>query len=181
MVPTVLWWYRQCYDGTDSCAIVVPIRRYSHYRLSYLQRCISFESYIKPQRIIQAIIPSALYIFWILHQTTTNSLQNPDNVKLYIFWILHQTTTPYSLHNDDRPLYIFWILHQTTTQTEPQKKNSRCISFESYIKPQHIEFVNNGGTRCISFESYIKPQPGLPADMIDEVVYLLNPTSNHNW
>ena len=30
MVPIqVIRWYRmQCYDGTDSCAIVVPIRRY---------------------------------------------------------------------------------------------------------------------------------------------------------
>ena len=35
MVPIqVIRWYRmQCYDGTDSCAIVVPIRRYcQHYR-----------------------------------------------------------------------------------------------------------------------------------------------------
>ena len=32
MVPIqVIRWYRmQCYDGTDSCAIVVPIRRYYH-------------------------------------------------------------------------------------------------------------------------------------------------------
>ena len=34
MVPIqVIRWYRmQCYDGTDSCAIVVPIRRYCHQR-----------------------------------------------------------------------------------------------------------------------------------------------------
>jgi len=32
MVPIhALQWYRmQCYDGTDSCATVVPIRRYCH-------------------------------------------------------------------------------------------------------------------------------------------------------
>ena len=32
MVPIqVIRWYRmQCYDGTDSCAIVVPNRRYCH-------------------------------------------------------------------------------------------------------------------------------------------------------
>ncbi|EFB34653.1 hypothetical protein PREVCOP_05874, partial [Segatella copri DSM 18205] len=32
MVPIqVIRWYRmQCYDGTDSCATVVPIRRYCH-------------------------------------------------------------------------------------------------------------------------------------------------------
>ena len=35
MVPIqVIRWYRmQCYDGTDSCAIVVPIRRYCHLNL----------------------------------------------------------------------------------------------------------------------------------------------------
>ena len=34
MVPIqVIRWYRmQCYDGTDSCAIVVPIRRYCQLR-----------------------------------------------------------------------------------------------------------------------------------------------------
>lgn len=33
MVPIqVIRWYRmQCYDGTDSCAIVVPNRRYCHF------------------------------------------------------------------------------------------------------------------------------------------------------
>ena len=33
MVPIqVIRWYRmQCYDGTDSCAIVVPNRRYYHF------------------------------------------------------------------------------------------------------------------------------------------------------
>ena len=33
MVPIqVIRWYRmQCYDGTDSCAIVVPIRRYCQF------------------------------------------------------------------------------------------------------------------------------------------------------
>ena len=34
MVPIqVIRWYRmQCYDGTDSCAIVVPFRRYCHIK-----------------------------------------------------------------------------------------------------------------------------------------------------
>ena len=35
MVPIqVIRWYRmQCYDGTDSCAIVVPIRRYCQNKI----------------------------------------------------------------------------------------------------------------------------------------------------
>ena len=55
-------------------------------------------------------------------------------------------------------LYIFWFLHQTTTFAAWGRKMKGCISFESYIKPQRW---SDG-----SFK--------LP------VVYLLNPTSNHN-
>ncbi|MGN8652979.1 hypothetical protein, partial [Segatella copri] len=35
MVPIqVIRWYRmQCYDGTDSCATVVPIRRYCQLKI----------------------------------------------------------------------------------------------------------------------------------------------------
>ena len=34
--------------------------------------------------------------------------------------------------------------------------------------------------RCISFDSYIKPQPMVVRSMSFKVVYLLIPTSNHN-
>ena len=56
----------------------------------------------------------------------------------------------------------------------------RCISFDSYIKPQPIELYAAMRKRCISFDSYIKPQrtPGIKRD--ERVVYLLTPTSNHN-
>ena len=56
-------------------------------------------------------------------------------------------------------LYIFWFLHQTTTS---MKKLPSIWS-------------------CISFDSYIKPQPSIPMSWHKIVVYLLIPTSNHNW
>ena len=78
--------------------------------------CISFESYIKPQpacnvdylpQVVYLLNPTSnhnpsallacirmLYIFWILHQTTTLMWFHPYSARLYIFWILHQTTTP---------------------------------------------------------------------------------------
>ena len=77
-----------------------------------------------------------LYIFWFLHQTTTREQQ-----QYFCFW-----------------LYIFWFLHQTTTQTKATAICKRCISFDSYIKPQ--------------LDSY--------HIRITCVVYLLIPTSNHN-
>ena len=142
-----------------------------------------------------------LYIFWILHQTTTDPYHHQKHTGLYIFWILHQTTTilwaqllalrcisfesyikpqlfrcavlfvsvvyllnPTSNHNcipslvGICTLYIFWILHQTTTYRWSLSRLPGCISFESYIKPQRFPFKDKAGW----------------------VVYLLNPTSNHN-
>ena len=55
-------------------------------------------------------------------------------------------------------LYIFWFLHQTTTGWLHKMKIFRCISFDSYIKPQLLCLVQ----------------------VLLTVVYLLIPTSNHN-
>ena len=55
-------------------------------------------------------------------------------------------------------LYIFWFLHQTTTRRGEGAQKGCCISFDSYIKPQHPIL-------CLETSS---------------VVYLLIPTSNHN-
>ena len=77
-----------------------------------------------------------------------------------------------------------------------------CISFDPYIKPQHVYTVGCGKESCISFDPYIKPQPWVgtlfsvsrcisfdpyikPQLMAKSkgffgVVYLLIPTSNHN-
>ena len=99
-------------------------------------------------------------------------------------------------------LYIFWFLHQTTTlfgvcppsfrcisfdsYIKPQRgicevlADFRCISFDSYIKPQlHVHWCI-WWVSCISFDSYIKPQPAQRHGICWGVVYLLIPTSNHN-
>ena len=142
--------------------------------------CISFDSYIKPQltysasskaNVVYLLIPTSnhniqhdvctigwLYIFWFLHQTTTYVCCSSSHVRLYIFWFLHQTTTIWTHAANGTGLYIFWFLHQTTTYL-------RCCLCRA---------------RCISFDSYIKPQPAKVADKIQYVVYLLIPTSNHN-
>ena len=164
--------------------------------------CISFDSYIKPQRccsipfllsvvylliptsnhncnsksldlsnVVYLLIPTSnhnwylhwfiyllLYIFWFLHQTTTNKLLDLLEDKLYIFWFLHQTTTCTRILPFGGRLYIFWFLHQTTTPTP--------IRWDQFS--------------CISFDSYIKPQLFLMLIWLPGVVYLLIPTSNHN-
>ena len=217
-------------------SVVIPVQ---------LESCISFESYIKPQPgpcfdigtpVVYLLNPTSnhnvsdeqtainmLYIFWILHQTTTWQAYLSISLQLYIFWILHQTTTYSQLWKYFNTLYIFWILHQTTTGGRSCFLRYCCISFESYIKPQPcvslcvcawVVYLLNptsnhncrirfdalaplyifwflhqtttslppltGSKCCISFESYIKPQLRSEALKAHCVVYLLNPTSNHN-
>ena len=102
----------------------------------FIIRCISFDSYIKPQHSWNGHSPWWLYIFWFLHQTTTRVRFSLNFLELYIFWFLHQTTT-------------------------------EVLGISSLV-------------RCISFDSYIKPQPQEHLCKVLEVVYLLIPTSNHN-
>ena len=77
-----------------------------------------------------------LYIFWFLHQTTTFDSDELAQDLLYIFWFLHQTTTATGSASISGKLYIFWFLHQTTTGSVNTCVAVRCISFDSYIKPQ---------------------------------------------
>ena len=169
---------------------------------SILGGCISFDSYIKPQpcssrscwfKVVYLLIPTSnhnlplsihvmvmLYIFWFLHQTTTNGWNVLQNVTLYIFWFLHQTTTT------SAQLQIFngcisfdsYIKPQPITRT--QIRANCCISFDSYIKPQLLHKLYFQFISCISFDSYIKPQHNLKSECLQPVVYLLIPTSNHN-
>ena len=60
------------------------------------------------------------------------------------------------------------------------REPSRCISFDSYIKPQLRSVLRADDAGCISFDSYIKPQLDVFLYYLLIVVYLLIPTSNHN-
>ena len=143
--------------------------------------CISFDSYIKPQRARLEAAGLKLYIFWFLHQTTTRCLVLIIRHLLYIFWFLHQTTTAGSLVTFVPSLYIFWFLHQTTTQAYTSPLSAGCISFDSYIKPQPLQ------DRERSFVVVYLLIPTSNHNSLHEykcshtVVYLLIPTSNHNY
>ena len=63
----------------------------------------------------------------------------------------------------------------------PGSRLSGCISFVSYIKPQHDGRKRQVRRCCISFVSYIKPQPCKKTKRNPNVVYLSFPTSNHNF
>ena len=146
-------------------------------------------------------VVTLLYIFWFLHQTTTfvtdvaslNGCISFDSyIKPQLMWHIPwcrrvvYLLIPTSNHNygnfqeEKDALYIFWFLHQTTTKWYYTIEIFRCISFDSYIKPQLPRGTSTRVRGCISFDSYIKPQQiGTPATA-NRVVYLLIPTSNHN-
>ena len=144
-------------------------------------RCISFDSYIKPQR--RASLHHVLSVVYLLIPTSNHNLlaYRPFSLKLYIFWFLHQTTTLWLIFCKTCGLYIFWFLHQTTTFWLWLIIETCCISFDSYIKPQRKVRLICLNIGCISFDSYIKPQRYLAMVIFLSVVYLLIPTSNHNW
>ena len=120
--------------------------------------CISFDSYIKPQR--SPIVAYYHSVVYLLTPTSNHNIRQPFNYRI--------------------KLYIFWLLHQTTTCTDNCIWRESCISFDSYIKPQRHIVVLHSCSRCISFDSYIKPQPERAVGAFENVVYLLTPTSNHN-
>ena len=140
-------------------------------------------------------------MFWFLHQTTTRPLGTSKGLRCISFdsyikpqpclsspryWIVVYLLIPTSNHNwlvaghHLAELYIFWFLHQTTTVIYLTYHYRCCISFDSYIKPQHTALTLFALLGCISFDSYIKPQPYAGRGRSLEVVYLLIPTSNHN-
>ena len=123
-----------------------------------LWSCISFDSYIKPQHA-----ESAKLLQLVVYLLIPTSNHNRDGLgalsfSLYIFWFLHQTTTVARNMFLALALYIFWFLHQTTTTIPTLLPRLRCISFDSYIKPQQAWHQHRH----------------------QRVVYLLIPTSNHN-
>ena len=145
-----------------------------------LWRCISFDSYIKPQLLASTEqVPTVVYL---LTPTSNHncicSLFCYD--VLYIFWLLHQTTTLQS------PSELKECCISFDSYIKPQRKSDYfycghcCISFDSYIKPQPLVIKPQNAVGCISFDSYIKPQLGSLLIMFRSVVYLLTPTSNHN-
>ena len=142
--------------------------------------CISFESYIKPQLVL--VYDVSLAVVYLLNPTSNhNCIPSLVGIcTLYIFWILHQTTTRIVHNHTLGMLYIFWILHQTTTCRVADPPKLCCISFESYIKPQLPRFPEEPPTVVYLLNPTSNHNNQHNLDHLLLVVYLLNPTSNHN-
>ena len=149
----------------------------------------------------QTKVSVLLYIFWFLHQTTTiecttflplccisfDSYIKPQllSVRLFFRCVVY-LLIPTSNHNQlanliaDTKLYIFWFLHQTTTWGLQVSWRGRCISFDSYIKPQQKTENNKWSHVVYLLIPTSNHNSRLLCNCETEVVYLLIPTSNHN-
>ena len=146
----------------------------------FLACCISFYSYIKPQRTM----PGGVKRF-VVYRSIPTSNRNWKNGErpmpvLYIVLFLHQTATWARLRMSSPLLYIVLFLHQTATVCCLLSVFFCCISFYSYIKPQPVRWSCLRRHSCISFYSYIKPQPSDSSNKLFFVVYRSIPTSNRN-
>ena len=130
----------------------------AHFVKTLPSRCISFDSYIKPQLVIPG--NETIKVVYLLTPTSNHNLLANTVCNPCVVYLL----TPTSNHNLHfvlwfiYMLYIFWLLHQTTTHLSCGIVTLCCISFDSYIKPQLRISSLKKSPGCISFDSYIKPQ-----------------------
>ena len=143
-------------------------------------RCISFDSYIKPQLPLLTQLKTCVVYLLIPTSNHNQRYAYPSKVPVVYLLIPTSNHNPLIFISNVAELYIFWFLHQTTTSRMWQKTTTSCISFDSYIKPQPSLKTLLQKRGCISFDSYIKPQRLLGVFYHVLVVYLLIPTSNHN-
>ena len=121
-----------------------------------------------------------MFLFGILHQTTTSLNNSVYSVMLFLFGILHQTTTATKVRTAGHWLFLFGILHQTTT--EKLDINRRLLLFlfgilhQTTTVMQSTRLVN----RCFYLVFYIKPQRSTTRLFSIIVVSIWYSTSNHN-
>ena len=128
-------------------------------KLVKMKCCISFDSYIKPQPLLNKIGLEVRCISFDSYIKPQQISSGADVGKCCI---------SFDSYIKPQPLCIVHICLV------------RCISFDSYIKPQHSVLLLCQMPCCISFDSYIKPQLLKRLANAMHVVYLLIPTSNHN-
>ena len=122
--------------------------------------CISFYSYIKPQR-------------------KAGVLDNTAGCISFYSYIKPQLTAARYDFRQSCISFYSYIKPQRCVGSRIRRRG--CISFYSYIKPQlRLELIPNFDC-CISFYSYIKPQHVCNCLTLCAVVYRSIPTSNRNY
>ena len=165
-------------------------------------RCISFDSYIKPQLNSHILIHS--HVVYLLIPTSNHNCTSLWNPSISVVYLL----IPTSNHNHCFLILFFkrvvYLLIPTSNHNA-EVKNTIFVEVVYLLIPTSNHNWGVGGgfgvwlyifwflhqttthtlfwlywIGCISFDSYIKPQLRAGSRTWCAVVYLLIPTSNHN-
>ena len=142
--------------------------------------CISYYSYIKPQPSGKKIAINAVVYRTIPTSNHNSFINHPLGISLYIVLFLHQTTTMEKIPNQKEGCISYYSYIKPQHEIFWKCCHNSCISYYSYIKPQLAHITILGCNSCISYYSYIKPQPLVCSIENIYVVYRTIPTSNHN-
>ena len=142
-------------------------------------RCISLYSYIKPQPRTPERGAAVVYLYTPTSNHNWSGWRGQGS-RLYIFILLHQTTTGLVYDREYKKLYIFILLHQTTTASEADKAKEGCISLYSYIKPQQHDQIPLYDKVVYLYTPTSNHNYSFYINTLQCVVYLYTPTSNHN-
>ena len=123
-----------------------------------------------------------MVVVYLLIPTSNHNLNLTNKIQSEVVYLLIPTSNHNvkQWHSHVLKLYIFWFLHQTTTRLRPALILGRCISFDSYIKPQRLSYwwrLADVVYLLIPTSNHNFRPPMQPSAF---VVYLLIPTSNHN-
>ena len=120
--------------------------------------CISFYSYIKPQRAARSYI--TLHV--VYRSIPTSNRNSPSTLHNHAAVVYR--SIPTSNRNMMQFIRVVLSCISFYSYIKPQLVETHtlaevgCISFYSYIKPQRSQESTIRGGSCISFYSYIKPQ-----------------------
>ena len=144
------------------------------------ERCISFDSYIKPQLTYYLSCQDKV-VYLLIPTSNHNSHLCFRSLHGVVYLLIPTSNHNWRCKNNNMvQLYIFWFLHQTTTWRLRVPLRVRCISFDSYIKPQHTwEFTLKSSVVYLLIPTS-NHNPTSQRNACEQVVYLLIPTSNHN-
>ena len=167
------------------CWVVYLLTPTSNHNMTALVICAVWVVYLltpTSNHNLQGAIIGGAFVVYLLTPTSNHNLNVKSTAKLglYIFWLLHQTTTWCCTLSLVKCCISFDSYIKPQPACSLQFSARRCISFDSYIKPQRCLIPSLSLLGCISFDSYIKPQPLGSRNSFAVVVYLLTPTSNHN-
>ena len=148
---------------------------------TYRKKVVSYSCSTSNHNISWDVIPNFAVVSYSCSTSNHNlSLTYPRLNTVVSYSCSTSNHNMMKTHTSSGLLYLIRVLHQTTTRTLNLIKNTSCILFVFYIKPQPVNFISVRAWCCILFVFYIKPQRIRCLFILMMVVSYSCSTSNHN-